>query len=92
MLNIEVKIKPKEEYNEDNLDWSLPVPIDEFVLDPYEIEFEWEDGSTLPYKDFIFFGGEYYYGIFINDMIAGAFEEYFEDIKEKAWKYDECCK
>ena len=43
--------------------WSLPVKIDEFILAPYDVEFEWEDGSTLPYKDFIFFGGDYYYRI-----------------------------
>lgn len=65
-MKIQVKIKPKEEYNEENLDWSEPVDIDEFILDPYEVEFEWEDGSQLPYKDFLFFGNEYYYKIFIN--------------------------
>lgn len=66
-MKIEVKIMPKEDFNEDNLGWSKPIEIDEFIINPYEIEFEWEDGSTLPYNDFIFFGNEYYYGIFIND-------------------------
>lgn len=58
---------PKEEFNEDNLSWSKGVPIDEFIINPYDIEFEWEEeGLTLPYKDFIFFGSEYYYGIFLD--------------------------
>lgn len=64
---IEVKILPKEEFNEDNLSWPKGVPIDEFILHPHEIEFEWEEeGLTLPYNDFIFFGNEYYYGIFLD--------------------------
>lgn len=66
MMKIEVKIMPREDFNGDNLGWSLPVEIDEFILNPNDIEFEWKDGSTLPYNDFIFFGDEYYYGIFIN--------------------------
>jgi len=61
-MKLEVKIMEKEDKV-----WSLPVSIDDFILDPYEIEFEWEDGSTLPYKDFIFFGNEYFYAIFNND-------------------------
>lgn len=65
-MKIEVKILAKEDYNEDNLGWSEPVEIDDFILYPYDIEFRWEDGSTLPYNDFIFYGNEYYYGIFIN--------------------------
>lgn len=91
-MKIEIKIKPKEEYNEDNLGWSKPVPFEDFVTDPLGIAFEWEDGITLPYNDFVFFASEYYYGLFINDMIESKFKEYLEDIKEKAWKYDECCK
>lgn len=66
MMKIEVKIMPKEDFDGDNLGWSLPVEIDEFILNPNYIEFEWEDGSRLSYNDFIFFGDEYYYGIFIN--------------------------
>lgn len=87
-MKIEVKIMPKEEYNEENLGWSEPVPIEEFILNPSYVEFEWEDGSTLPYKDFIFFGEEYYYKIFINDKGEGDFERYLDEIEEKAQKYD----
>ena len=60
-MKLEVKIMNKG----DQL-WSLPVEIDEFITNPHEVEFEWEDGSTLPYNDFIFFGEDYYYGIFLN--------------------------
>ncbi|MBR2652728.1 MAG: hypothetical protein IKC22_01170 [Bacilli bacterium] len=65
-MKIEVKIMPKEEFDEEGLGWSKPVEIDQFILNPDDIEFEWDEGSTLPYNDFIFFGNEYYYGIFIN--------------------------
>lgn len=70
-MKIEVKIMPKDD--EENLGWSLPVEIDEFILNN-DIEFEWEEGSTLPYKDFIFFGSEYYYGIFINGKNVNELE------------------
>ena len=73
IMRIEVKIMSKE----DKI-WSLPVNIEEFINDPYRIEFEWEDGSTLPYGDFLFFGGEYYYGVFINGehvTIKGNYDE-----------------
>ena len=71
-MKIEVKIISKENYKEnDGIGWSLPVSIDEFITNPNEIEFEWEDGSTLPYDDFIFFGGDYYYSIFINGKKVG---------------------
>lgn len=70
-MKIEVKIMSKEE---DSV-WSLPVAIDDFITDPNYIEFEWEDGSTLPYNDFIFFGREYYYGIFINGKNINELEE-----------------
>lgn len=73
-MKLEVKILPKEEFNEDNLSWSLPVEIDEFILNPHEVEFQWEDGSTLPYNDFIFYGNEYYYGIFIDGKNINEFE------------------
>lgn len=91
-MKIQVKIKPREEYNEENLDWSKPIDIDRFILDSNEVEFEWEDGSQLPYKDFLFFGNEYYYKIFINEKGEGDFERYLEELEEKAWKYDELCK
>ena len=73
-MKIEVKIMPKEEFNEDNLGWSKPIEIDEFILNPHEIEFEWEEGSTCPYNDFIFFGYNYYYGIFINGKNINEWE------------------
>ncbi len=60
-MKIEVKIMNKEDCV-----YSLPVPIEDFIVRPNEIEFEWEDGETLPYNDFIFFGEYYYYSIFIN--------------------------
>lgn len=88
-MKIEVKIIPKEEYNEENLGWSEPVPIEEFILNPSEVEFEWGEESSLPYNDFIFFGEEYYYGIFINDKLYGEFKTYLDEIEEKAQKYDE---
>lgn len=70
-MKITVKIMNKE----DGLGWSKPVDIDEFILNPSDIEFEWEDGSVLPYKDFIFYGGDYYYRIFINDKNINDYEE-----------------
>lgn len=79
-MKIEVKIMPKEDFNEDNLGWSKPVEVDEFVLNPHNVEFEWEDGSTLPYNDFIFFGNEYYYGIFINGKNVNELKD--SDISE----------
>lgn len=60
---------PKEEFDEDGIGWSLPILIDEFITNPNNIEFEWENGLTLPYNDFLFFGDEYYYGIFIDDKL-----------------------
>lgn len=65
-MKIEIKIMPKEEFNEDGVDWSEGVSIRDFISDPRNIEFSWEDGSTLPYNDFIYFEDEYYLGIFIN--------------------------
>lgn len=88
-MKIQVKIMPKEEYNEYNLGWSKPVDIDEFILNPSYVEFEWEDDSRLSYNDFIFFGNEYYYGIFINGKLCSEFDKYLEELEEKAWKYDE---
>ena len=74
-MKIEVKIILKDHYKENKeIGWSLPVGIDEFILNPSYIEFEWEDGSTLPYNDFIFFGSEYYYRIFINGKNANELE------------------
>lgn len=78
-MKIEVKIMPKEEFNEDNLGWSLPVEIDEFITNPHDIQFEWEDGSICPFNDFLFYGGEYYYGIFINGKNVNELKD--SDIK-----------
>ena len=56
-MKIEVKIMNKE----DGI-YSLPVEIDEFILNPYDIEFQFPDEdieyTTLPYKDFLFYGGD----------------------------------
>lgn len=60
-MKIEVKIMSK-----DDEIWSLPVEIDEFITNPSEVQFEWENGNILPFNDFIFFGEDYYYGVFIN--------------------------
>ena len=85
-MKIEIKIRNKEDHV-----WSLPVPIDDFIINPYDIQFEWEDGSTLPYKDFIFFGDEYEYCEFIDNMIMNEYINYIKNLNEKAWKYDDLC-
>lgn len=79
-MKIEIKIIPKENYSEENLGWSKGVAIDDFILNPNDIEFEFEDGSTLPYNDFIFFGNEYYYRIFINGRPEKEWGQYFQGI------------
>lgn len=48
---------------------SIEVPIEEFIYNPYEIEFEFPDyvdeyndepfEASLPYKDFLFFQEDY---------------------------------
>ena len=73
-MKIEVGIKPKEEFNEENLDWSLPVEIDEFILNPEDVEFRWEDGSSLPYNDFRFYGAEYYYRIYVDGVPESEYD------------------
>lgn len=75
-MKITVKIMNKE----DGLGWSKPIDIEDFIVYPYDIEFEWADGSVLPYKDFIFYRGDYYYRIFINDKNINDYEE------ELKWK------
>lgn len=78
-MKIEVKIIEKEKYNEElDIGWSLPVDIEEFILHPNEIEFEWENGDSLPYNDFIFFGEEYYYRIYINGHPESYFDDWFK--------------
>lgn len=79
-MKIEVKIASKEDYNEElDSGWSLPVPINDFILKPNEIEFKWENGDTLPYDDFIFFG-DYYYRIYINGRPEKYWDEWFKGI------------
>lgn len=62
MSKIEVRIKDKE----DGLE-SKPVDIEEFILDPYHIEFVFSDDSTLPYTDFQFYSDEYEIIITVNE-------------------------
>ncbi len=73
-MKIEVKIVPKENSNEFVQGWSKGIKIDEFILNPSDIEFEWDDGSTLPYNDFIFFGEDYYYGIFVDGVNINEYQ------------------
>ena len=81
-MKIEVKIVNKEDYNEElDTGWSLPVPIEEFILNPSEIQFEWENGDTLPYNDFIFFGNEYYYRIYLNGYPEKYWNNWFKGIE-----------
>lgn len=92
-MKIEVKIIEKENYNEENLGWSEGVPIDDFILHPNDIKFSWNDGEfTLSYKDFIFFGNEYYYRIFINGRPEKEYEEYLKELKEYKSMYEDLCK
>lgn len=60
-MEIEVKI-----YDKEIKEYSKSIDIEEFILRPNEIEFEWENGTTLPYNDFIFYGEDYCYSIFVN--------------------------
>ena len=62
MNKIEVRIKDKENGLE-----SKPVDIEEFILDPYRIEFVFSDGSTLPYTDFQFYSDDYEIIITVNE-------------------------
>ena len=79
-MKIEVKIIPKENYNEENLGWSKGVDINEFIINPSDVQFEWENGDTLPYNDFVFFGNEYYYGIYINGRPEKEWKQWFQGI------------
>lgn len=49
----------------------------------------WKKKSALPYNDFIFFGGEYWYRILIDGKTPDDLRRYLDEIEEKAWKYDE---
>ena len=90
-MEIQVVIKPKDEFNTENLGWSEPVPIEEFILDPHNVQFNWwgKEEYSLPYNDFIFYGGEYLYKILIDDKEPDDLRRYLDEIEEKACKYDE---
>lgn len=80
-MKIEVRIIDKIDYDEKNSDgWSLPIEIDDFILHPNEVEFEWKNGDTLPYNDFIFYGADYYYRIYINGRPVREWGQYFKGI------------
>ena len=91
-MKIEVKIIPKENYNEENLGWSKGVDITEFIINPWDVQFEWENGETLPYNDFIFFGNEYCYRIYINGRPEKEYDEYLKELKEYKSMYEGLCK
>ena len=40
-------------------DTSKPVPIEDVIYDQNEIEFEFDDGGSLPYSDFLFYQEDY---------------------------------
>lgn len=88
-MEIQVVIKPKDEFNTENLGWSEPVPIEEFITDPHNVQFEWGEECVLPYNDFIFFGGEYLYKILIDGKTPDDLRRYLGEIEEKVWRYDE---
>lgn len=85
-MKIEIKIRDKE-----TKIWSLPVPIDDFIVRPGDIEFEWEDGSTLPYNDFLYFGGDYEYCEFIDGMILSDYVKHIKNLEEYKNMYDDLC-
>ena len=60
-MKIEVKI-----YDKETKTYSNSVDIEEFIIRPNEIQFEWENGNTLPYKDFMFYAEDFCYSIFVN--------------------------
>lgn len=60
-MKIEVKI-----YDKETKTYSNPVDIEEFIVRPNEIQFEWENGNALPYKDFMFYAENFNYSIFVN--------------------------
>lgn len=40
-------------------DTSKPVPIEDVIYDQHDIEFEFDDGGSLPYSDFLFCQEDY---------------------------------
>ena len=46
-------------YDKETKKTSFPVNIKEVILNQNEIEFKWENGDTLPYKDFLYYLNDY---------------------------------
>ena len=46
-------------YDRETKKTSFPVHIKEVILNQNEIEFKWENGDTLPYKDFLYYLNDY---------------------------------
>ena len=40
-------------------DTSKPVPIEDVIYNQHDIEFEFDDGGSLPYSDFLFYQEDY---------------------------------
>ena len=40
-------------------DTSKPVPIEDVIYTQHDIEFEFDDGGSLPYSDFLFYQEDY---------------------------------
>lgn len=51
---VTIRLKDKETKKQSN-----EIQIDEVIYNQNEIEFEFEDGTTLPYKDFLFYQSDY---------------------------------
>lgn len=89
-MKIEVKIMEK-----DSQIWSYPVPIEDFI-ENNDIEFKFPDDelgyTTLPFKDFLFFGSDYYYELFIDGKSSDEFTKYLKELEEYKWKYEELTK
>ena len=53
-MQVYLKIKDKETGMV-----SEPVPIEDVIFEREEVEFEFEDETSLPYNDFLFFRDDY---------------------------------
>ena len=91
-MKIEVRVMPVGGFNESCVGWSEPVPIEEFITDPHNVQFEWGEECVLPYNDFIFYGSDYCYGIFINDEHINVFKKHIASMQEIVRQYEELCK
>ena len=40
-------------------DVSKPIPIPDIIFNQHDVEFEFDDGGTLPYSDFLFYQEDY---------------------------------